>query len=186
MAGLSSFNLTEPLVEAMVALLKANLNTTITTLNSAYADAYPVPTVAQILPFVPVPSTLEGGIPAVGIQELGSDFYNDIVTSTDANHRYAVVPICQHADQQTLATQLRRMAQAIAYTVQQDRLKINTGQNSTMQAAGAWNVNYLGYEPGPLLGDLDPTDPEAPPRSYLSWGALTFQSSRAEIPLGNG
>lgn len=187
MPGLASFSLTEPLVEAMVALLTANLNTTITALNAAYGDSYTVPAAAQILPFVPVPSTVMGGTPAIGVQETGSAFMNDIVTSVDGDHGYAVVAICQHPDQQTLATQLRRMAQAIAHTVQEDRLQINNLGESTMQVeGGAWNVTYRGYEPGPLLGDLDPTNPEAPPRSYLSWVALMFQSTRAEIPGGNG
>jgi hypothetical protein len=181
MPGLTAFQMTEPLVEAMVSLLKANLNTTIDALNAAYADAYPLPHAAQILPFVPIPSTLESGIPAIGVQELGGSFENDIVTTTDALHTYAVVAICQHVDQQTLATQLRRMTQAILYTIQADRLAgTAAGTGTVMEAAGAWSVNLLRYEPGPLLGDLDPIDPDAPPRSYLSWVAVVMQSMRAE------
>ena len=181
MAGLTAFQMTEPLVEAMVTLLKGNLNTTIDSLNASYADQYTLPHVVQFLPFVPVPSTLESGIPAIGVQELGSTFMDDIITTTDANHHYAVVAICQAVDQQTLATQLRRMTQAILYTVQADRLAGTAiGIGSVMQGAGAWNVTLLRYEPGPLLGDLDPTDPEAPPRSYLSWSAVVMQSKRAE------
>lgn len=181
MAGLNAFNMTEPLVEAMVSLLSTNLNTTIDSLNAAYADQYVLPHVQQFLPFVPPPSALEGGIPAIGVQEVGSTFMDDIVTTTDANHHYAVVAICQHVDLQTLATQLRRMMQAILFTVQSDRLAGTAiGIGSIMQGAGAWNVTLLRYEPGPLLGDLDPTDPDAPPRSYLSWVACVMQSKRAE------
>jgi hypothetical protein len=187
MTGLSSFNMTEPLVEAMVGLLQANLNTNIDSLNAAYADAYTLPHAAQILPFVPIPSTLESGIPAVGVQELGSTFNDDIIVSAHATHTYAVVAICQAVDQQTLATQLRRMTQAILYTVQQDRkLGTGAGTGTAMEAAGAWNVSFIRYEPGPLLGDLDPIDPDAPPRSYLSWAAVVMESKRGEIPLSSG
>ena len=179
--GLGAFQLTEPLVEAMVSLLQTNLNTTIDQLNAAYADQYTLPHVAQFLPFVPVPSTLESGMPAIGVQELGTHFHNDIITTTDALHRYAVVAICQAVDQQTLATQLRRMSQAILFTVQADRLAgTSSGTGGIMRGAGAWSVNLRHYEPGPMLSDLDPTNPEAPPRSYLSYFAIVMESMRAE------
>lgn len=181
MPGLSAFQMTEPLVEAMVSLLQTNLNVTIDQLNASYADQYTLPHVAQFLPFVPAPSALESGIPAVGVQELGANFHNDIITSTDALHRYAVVAVCQAVDQQTLATQLRRMSQAILFTIQADRLAGTAfGTGGIMRGAGAWSVNLRHYEPGPLLGDLDPNNPEAPPRSYLSWIAIVMESMRAE------
>lgn len=179
---LPAFQLTEPLVTAMVSLLSGNLNTTIDQLNATLSDSYTVPHVAQFQPFVPVPSTLEGGMPAVGVQELGSRFEDDQQFWTNALHTYAVVAICQHVDQQTLAWQLRRIMQAILYTIQADRLAgTASGSGGIMRnQGGAQSVNLIQYEPGPLLEDLDPSSPESPPRSYLSWVAVELQSVRSE------
>lgn len=188
---LSAFQLSEPLVTAMVSLLSGNLNVTIDQLNATLDGTYPdnqpggpfkVPHVVQFLPYVPVPSTLEGGMPCVGVQELGGQFENDIEVSADAVHTYAVVAICQHVDHQTLAWQLRRIMQAIGFTIQADRLAgTASGTGGIMRSqAGAFSVNLIRYEPGPLLADLDPTGADSPPRSYVSWVALEMQSMRAE------
>lgn len=180
---LASFNLTEPIVTAMVKLLSQNLNATITTLNETLTDSYTVPQVAQFLPFLPVPSTLEGGMPAVGVQELGAVFEDDQVSSTNAVHTYAVIAILNHVDQQTLAWQLRRMMEAIAYTIQADRLLAGAlGTGSIMETAGAFSVNLIRYDPGPVLGEFDPLNTEGPPTSYLSWVSLVMQSMRNEQP----
>ena len=122
-------------------------------------------------------------MPAIGVQELPSQFENDLQTSMNALHEYGVVAVIQNWDQKTLALQLRRMAQAIAYTVQADRLLGNNigGGGIMRDQGGAWSVNFLRTEPGPLLADLDPTTPDAPPRTYLSWTALVFSSEREEI-----
>lgn len=177
--------LAEPLVTAMVSLLTASLNTTIDALNASLVagDPYPVPHVAQFLPFVPVPSSLQGGIPAVGVQELPAEFEDDLQFSMFGVHRYAVVGIVQHPDQQTLTMQLRRLMQAIAYTIQQDRgLGTVGGSGGVMRTqGGAMSVQFEATVPGPLLGDLDPTNPEAPPRVYLSWCGLELSSRRVEI-----
>jgi len=180
--ALATLNLAEPIVAGMVTLLTADLNDTIDLLNATESDAYAVPHAVQILPYVPVPSVLQGGMPAVGVQEIGAEFVDDLQFSADAVHEYAVVAILQHSDHMTLTLQLRRMAQAIAYTVQQDRMKGNVaGSGGTMRLAGAMSVNLGRTEPGPLLADLDPVNADAPPRSFLSWTALTFNSRRREI-----
>ncbi len=181
--ALSSLNLFEPLANAMVALLSSptvGLQVNINLLNASLApgDLYPVPAVGQIVPYVPVPSTLEVGGPVVGVQELPAEFADDIQVSMDAEHHYAVVGVVQNADHITLVWQLRRIAQAIGYTIQQDRL----AQVSILRSqGGAYSVNFKGTVPGPVLGDLDPVTPDAPPRSYLSWTALLFSSRRREV-----
>lgn len=174
--------LAEPLITAMVQLLDANLNTTIDELNATITDGFIVPHAAQILPYVPVPSTLEGGMPAIGVQELPASFEDDLQFSLHTEQRYAVVAVIQNADQQTLAWELRRMMQAIAFTIQADRiLGTPAGSGGVMRGAGAWSVQFEATVPGPLLGDLDPNNPEAPPRSYLSWCALELTSARTQI-----
>lgn len=175
--------LAEPLIAAMVTLLQANLNATIDALNAANADAFSLPHAAQILDYVPVPSTLQGGTPAVGCQELPAAFEDDLQFSMHALHRYAVVAIVENADQQTLVLQLRRMMQAIASTIQSDRMLGTTGgQGGIMRTqGGAWSVQFESTVPGPLLGDLDPLNPDGPPRSYLSWCGLELSSRRQEI-----
>lgn len=183
--SLPQLQLAEPLVAAMVTLLKGALNNTIDELNATITDGYTVPHVnpSQFLPYVPVPSTLQGGLPAIGVQELPADFQDDQQFSMNALHEYAVVAIVQHADHPTLTWQLRRMVQAIAATIQADRMQGTAGGSGGIMRTqgGAWSVNFLRTEPGPLLGDLDPTNPEAPPRSYLSWTGLVMSSERAEI-----
>jgi hypothetical protein len=181
--SLPSLQLAEPLVSAMVTLLDENLNATIDALNATITDPYTVPHVAQILPFVPVPSTLQGGMPAIGVQELPSEFEDDLQFSMFGHHRYAVAAIIQNSDQQTLTIQLRRTMQALAATIQADRLLGTAGGSGGIMRVqgGALSVQFEGTVPGPLLGDLDPLSPEAPPRSYLSWCALELSSRRVEI-----
>lgn len=175
---LSILSLNEPIVSAMVNLLNANLATTITALNATVTDGYTIPAVQQIVPYTPVPSTLEVGGPVVGVWELGVEFEDDLQFSLRSNQHYAVVAVLQNADHITLMWQLRRINQAIAYTVQQDRL---LGNASVMRQAGAYSVQFVRVEPGPLLGDMDPNTPDAPPRSYLSWTGLVFESRKDEI-----
>ena len=178
-----TLNLAEPLVTATVTLLKNNLNGQIDTVNASVTDGYTVPHAVQFLPFVPVPSTLEGGMPAIGIQRLPARFEDDLrVAGMHSVQQWAIVAILQHTDQLTLSWQLDRMMQAIANTIQADRVAgTPPGTASTLKIAGAWAVDFINTEPGPLLGDLDPTDPEAPPRSYLSWTALVLEAKKVEL-----
>ena len=176
---LPTLNLIEPLVNAMVVLLTNNLQASINALNATITDSYLVPAVGQIVPYTPVPSTLEIGGPAVGVWELGTQFEDDLQVSLQAEHTFAVVAVLQNADHITLMWQLRRMLQAIAYTISQDRL---LGASSVMrQQGGAWGVMFDRTEPGPLLADNDPVTPDAPPRSYLSWTGLIFTARRTEV-----
>lgn len=147
--SLSQLQLSEPLIAAMVTLLSEQLNGTIDELNATITDGYTVPHVAQFLPYVPVPSTLEAGIPAIGCQELPAEFEDDLQFSVHAKHRYAVVCILQNSDHQTLALQLRRMVQAIAFTVQTDRMLGTAGGSGGIMRVqgGAWSVNFIETTP---------------------------------------
>lgn len=177
--ALPTLNLFEPIANAMVALLTANLPATITALNATITDAYPVPAVGQIVPYTPVPSTLEIGGPVIGVWEIAGEFEDDLQYSMHSHHEFAVVAVLQNSDHITLMYELRRMAQAIAYTISQDRL---LGAASVMKTqGGVWSVNFSRSEPGPLISDMDPVTPDAPPRSYLSWTGLIFTARRTEI-----
>ena len=181
--SLPILNLTEPLVTALVGLLQSNLNATIDTLNASLSDSFKLDHVAQFVPYIPVPSTLAGGTPAIGVGRLGGDFVDDLQVNMDAVHRYGVMSVVENSDQGALGHQLERMLQAVAYTIQQDRLAGNpTGSASVMRTqGGAWSVNFVGYEPGPMLGEANPEQPDGPPRSFLSWDLLVLSSKRTEI-----
>lgn len=180
---LSQLQLEEPVVTGMVSLLSQNLPDTIDALNSTVTDGYTVDHPAQYLPVMPVRELLEAGTPVIGVAEMSIDFQDDLQIDMDARHEFVVVSVVQHPDYQTLAWQLRRLTQAVASTIQQDRLAgTPTGTASVMKLTGGlWSVNFVRSEPGPLLGDVDPVNPGAPPRAWLSWTGLVFQGVRKEI-----
>lgn len=198
--ALPSLNLADPLVTALIALLSGNgatqpngsvadgsgttrLNATIATFNSSISDSYSLQPIAQFLPYLPIPSLLEGGTPVVGVSRLGGEFMDDLQVNMDAVHRLGVMCVIQNADQGALARQLERTLECIAYTIQQDRLAGSpVGTGSVMkQQGGAWAVNFDGYEAGPVLGEKDPTAPPGPPSSFLSWDLLLISARRTEI-----
>lgn len=175
--------LTDPLATALVTLLEAGLNATIDTLNAAVSDGFTIDHVAQVLDYVPTPSTLEGGLPAVGYQDLGGQFADDLQYSMDAEHRFAAVAIVQNADQRSLAWQLRRTLTAVARTIQADRtVGTPAGTGSIMKTkGGAWAVNFLSYEPGPLLDATPLAAGEAPPSAFMSYLSLVMSARRTEV-----
>lgn len=183
--SLPILNLNEPIVTAMVNLLNKNLPGNIALFNQSLdpSDPYTLPDIGQVVPYTPVPSTLEVGAPVLGVWELGGDFEEDQQWGLNALHNYAVVVVVQNSDHITLMWQLRRFAQVIAYTIQQDRTAGTPEGTGSMlkNQGGAWSVNFIRTEPGPLLGDMDPNTPDAPPRSYLSWTGLIFSSKRTEV-----
>lgn len=176
---LPGLQLVEPIVTAIVALLSDQLAGAVNEMNASIVDGFTLDPPAQILPYVPVPSSLEGGMPCVGVQRMGGEFQDDLQYSMDAEHDYAIVATVQNSDHQTLVWQLDRYLQCIAYVLQQDRLADNA---SVLRTQGqTWSVGFKRYEPGPLLGDMDPTAPEAAPRSYISFVGLVLCSKRTEV-----
>lgn len=181
---LPSMNLSEPLVAAFVSLLSSNLNGNIDALNTALGtDPYKLDHVAQVLNYIPVPSIVAGGLPAVGVGRLRGEFQNDLQFNVDAVHHLGIMCIVQNSDQGALSHQLERLLQCVAYTIQQDRLAgTPMGTASVIkQQAAAWSVNFEGYDPGPMLGEADPNTPDGPPRSFLSWDILILNAERTEV-----
>ena len=175
--------LQEPLADALVTLLEGSLNTEIEAINTHYSDQYVVAPVQEIVPFLPVPSTLMQGLPAVGFQELPTEFEDDTQFSLNALHKFAVIAVITNVDHPTLVMQLRRTQQAIANVIQADRLLgTAAGSGGVMRdQGGAMSVNFDGTVPGPLLGDSDPNQAEQTPSSYLSWTSLVFTARRVEV-----
>lgn len=180
---LSRMQLEEPVIAATIAVLETNLPAVIDSLNATIADGYTVDHPAQYLPFAPIAQTLEAGTPALGVAELGMGFADDLVFDVDADHTIAVVIAIQNADYPTLAWQLRRSLQAIAITLQQDRV-LGPGHSVLEQQGGLWGVRFVRTEPGPLLPEIDPTSPGLPPRGWISWTGLLFEGRRKEVNAG--
>ncbi len=185
--SLPSLQLTEPIATAMTALLSSKMPAVVTAFNATLAggDAWPVDQPVQYLPYMPVPSLLQGGMPIIGFQRLGGTFTDDLQMNTDAEHEFAVMAVVQNADHESLVHQLERTLECVAYTIQQDRLAgTPPGTASALKLqAGVWSINFERYEPGPLLGDIviDDQGNIAPPRSFISYAGLVMRATRTEI-----
>ncbi len=178
-AFLPTMPLQEPILVAMRDMLQANLPATITTANSAITDGYPVPNPAQYLDFMPVEADLALGLPIVAVGESpgGGRFVDDQVSFVDSEWEYAILVVCQSADHETMAKNLRRLLSCVAYTIQADRLLGNTSY--MRNTGGVFSVNLRRVEPGPLLGEPDPLDANVV-RSWLSWATLIVESRHNE------
>lgn len=182
---LPSMPLVEPIIATMKGLLATNLPAVVTTANTNITDGFPIPAPVQYLDYFPFAAELQGGMPIVAVGEAsgGGDFMDDLQTSVDAEYQYVVAVIHQEADHQTLVKNLRRLMVCVAYTIQTDRL---LGIHSVMRSTptvpgGVWSVCFERMEPGPMLGDLDPENVNAPPRSWLSWTSLLLSSKHGEV-----
>ena len=174
---MSILQLTEPVVQAMIRVLEAGLPGEIETLNETVEDGFTLDPIAQYLPYMPFAAALMGGLPLVAVQRLGVEFQDELQSSSTGLHQYAVCVVVQNADHQALSLQLERMLQAVANVIHQDRIQ----PAGIMRTAGAWDVEMLRVEPGPLLGDFDPNAPSEVPHSYLSWAALVLSSKTEEV-----
>ncbi len=177
---LSQMQLDEPPILAMVNLLETSLPANVTALNATITDGYTIDTPAQYLPIIPFGPILGAGLPAIGVTGLGATFMDDLVFDVDARHELAVVVTVQNADYVTLTWQVRRLLQAIVYTIQQDRI-LGPAASVMCQQGGLYSVNLARTEPGPLLGDIDPLNDGAPPKSFISWTWLVFNGTRKEV-----
>lgn len=178
-AFLPSMPLQEPIIVAMRDLLQTNLPTTVTTANSAIVDGYPVPVPAQYLDYMPVEADLAQGLPIVAVAESpgGGEFRDDLQSTVDSEWEYAIIVVCQSSDHETLAKNLRRLLSCVTYAIEADRL---LGSLSYMRnTGGVFSVNLKRVEPGPLLGETTPTDPNVV-RSWLSWATLICESRHNE------
>ncbi len=179
----SQLALNEPIILAAKELLKKELPATVTAFNKTVTDGYTVTAPAQYLSHFPQGPELEGGTPIIGVGDMPARFVDDLQFSMDAEHEWMVACVISEADYPTLVCQLRRLAQCVAYTIQQDRmLGTSAGIGGIMRnEGGVFSVNFLRTEPGPLLADIDPENPGLPPRGWISWTGLTFSSRRREV-----
>lgn len=184
---LETFRFAEPLIASMVKLLETKLPKVIEEQNATITDGFTVEQPVNYLPYLPFAATLELGMPLIAVQRLGADFTGpdsaDLQSAVWARHEYAVFTVIQNADHLTLAKQLGRTLQCVMVTIQNDRLAGNpVGTASVMKTeGGAWSVNFVRSDPGPLLGDLDLLNPGNPPQTYLSWTALVLSSEHEEV-----
>jgi hypothetical protein len=171
--------LNEPVIKTLLTVLESGLTGQVETLNSEATDSFEVDTPAQLLAYMPFAATLAGGLPAVGIQDLNTTFFNDLQHSMEAEHTIAVVTVIQTADHETLAWQLRRYNQAILRTIQADR---QLGVLSVMRKEALVEyVKFTGVQWGPLLADRNPDAEGEPPTSFRSWTGITLECRRQEV-----
>lgn len=164
----ANYLLNEPVIKALTNQFRTMLNPQIDAVNTRTTDGFKLQYPAQILDHVPLLSVLSGGgFPAIAIEDMGSTFEDDLVTSVTGLHKLAVIVFVQDPDPAGLAWKLRRYQQVIALVIQQDR---------TLGAA-VWNIDFLGIEPGPALEARDPGQVQG----YLSWFALEIQAKREEV-----
>lgn len=145
------FPLSEPVVMAVVDRLELELEAVVDEINATATDGIVIPQVEEVLDYIPSVRELTR-FPTVAVQEIATDFEDDVGWGATGVHRLVVVCFYQHADQRTLARSLRRYAKAIANVVLRTR-----------QIGPAWGVVLDGTVPGPTLGSREE------PRSWMSY-----------------
>lgn len=175
---LPSMPLAEPLIAGMVQLLSTELPAVVATANLDLPDSFTIPLPAQYLDFFPSEAELQGGMPIVAVGESteGAVFVDDLQSTVDSVYEYAVGIIHQEADHETLVKNLRRLSVCVAYTIQADRL---LGPHGIMRGIGAFSVNFLRAEPGPMV-PMGPLDSGQPPHAWLSWSSFIMSSRHNE------
>ncbi len=166
-----NFSLNEPIITALQAQLAAQLPAKITAVNADVTDGFTIVNPVKVFDHVPLLSTLSGvGFPAVGIEDSGTEFEDDLVSSTTGVHRLAVVAFVSNPDPEALVWQLRRYQQAIMLAIQADR---------TLGGV-AWTTRLKGIDPGPMLEPRDRPNQPAD-NNYLSWFAVDLECPREEV-----
>lgn len=171
----NQYALTEPGVVAILARLEdpAQLNVEIANIAAGVvaadqaASMIPIPP-EQILDFMPPPSFLTA-FPTLGIQDMGSRLEDDTGHSATGRHVFGVAIFCSDPDQEILAWQLRRYAQAVTRVLLRDRL-LEGAPN-----AAAWGTGLDSIAWGPTLGST------ATPKTWMSWCVVAIWTKREEI-----
>jgi hypothetical protein len=156
------FKLNEHLIAAMVARLTADLPGVIDTINAEATDGLVIPYVDQVLDYVPTPTILNR-FPTVAVQDGPSDFQDDVGWSATGVHDLVLVTFVQDADQQRLATMLRRYTRAVANVAMAGRT-----------VGDAWGVTLNGILPGPTLGRGEE------PREWISYTGVSVRLKSEE------
>lgn len=176
---MSRVELNEPIIKALVALLKENLGVQVAAINNEMSDDFLMDPPVDVLPYMPFALTLERGMPIVAVQDLPTTFDNDLQFSMESESTLGIAAILQTSDHSTLAWQLRRYVQAIVQVIQADRM---LGVSSVLRSqAQVIYTEFLSTEPGPMLGDRDPDADGVPPTSFRSWTWLLIKCRRQEI-----
>ena len=171
----NQYLLTEPAVTAILERLEgaaSTLNAEIANVAAGVADPAQAASLVPIPPqnindFVPPPSFLVD-FPQLGIQDMGSRLEDDTGHSATGKHDFGVVIFCSDPNQEILAWQLRRYAQAVT--------RVLLDQRSFPEAPGsAWATGLLGVAWGPTLSST------AKPTTWMSWCVVQIWTRREEI-----
>lgn len=113
-----TYQLTEPVVAALVARLESDLPGEIAALNAEGGQQVEPP--AQVLDH-PASEGHLVAFPTLAIQDLDSDFDTDAGSFAVGDHQLAVIVFLQDADLQALARSLRRYVRAVTAVALRDR-----------------------------------------------------------------
>ena len=173
--------LNEIIVQTLKEMLENDLPTIIKTLNESFKDGITLQEPSSYLPYVPSISDEAGGMPIIGIGDQPTKFVDDLQYEITGKHILAVIILYQSSNRENLALSLRRYIRAIIWCIQQDRERpLRKEETYLSQKAGSWYTKYLGVEPGPLVGEHEPGQPDMP-TSWKSWSGLGLEFTRQEI-----
>lgn len=171
---MSSYALTEPVVNALVARLQdQQLNEEIADIaanvarKDESASLVPIPA-DRVLDFVPAPSFLTD-FPTIGIQDAATIAEDDTGHSVTGRHTMGIVVFCSDPDQHILAWQLRRYMQAITRIVLAERTL------GTENPLAAWGTGFDRISWGPTLESI------ASPQTWMSFAMLQIWAKREEL-----
>lgn len=167
---MADFELTQPVVDALVSRLTGDLPAHLADVAAANPDQAAMlvaPAPGAVLDHVPLPSEVQP--PTIGIQDAGTRLEDDTGSSATGRHHMGIVLFHASADQGQLARGMRLYLQAVARTVMRDR-RLNT----TLPGSG-WGVGMDRIDWGPTLGDS-----AEDPREFLTWAVLTVWVRRDE------
>lgn len=172
---MSTFQLDEPVIQAILARLEdpAQLNAQVAQIAATVTDPDQAASLVPVDPanindFVPPPSFLVA-FPAIGLQDMGTRLEDDTGHSATGRHVVGVVIFCSDPNQEILAWQLRRYAQAVTRTILAGRTL-----NDTITGA-AWGTGLDQIAWGPTLSST------ATPQTWMSWCVVSIWARREEM-----
>jgi hypothetical protein len=167
---MAPFELTEPIVAALVERLENELPAVLAAINAGVTDGYELRAPQLIIPQVPSVGTLRQW-PTIGIQDLGLTFEDDIGSSFVAVAGLVVLVFEQSANLMELSWRLRRWERALVSILPKNR---SLGPASDPDAYSVQPVRTI---PGPTLGDSE--DPKLV-KTHVSWTGLELRCYREE------
>lgn len=160
------FSLHEPIIDALVTRLQADLPAAIATLNGTVTDGWPLEEPAQILDYVPTDGRL-GAFPTIAIQDVGVTLENDVGSSAESRTELGIVYFLRQQDPQGMARQLRRYGRVIASVALAGRSLPPQG----------WGTGYVRWVPGPTL------EVQEDPRTWMTWAAVIIWAKGDESSI---